>query len=509
MAEQALSEKTQTALNYYNKPKVRAHYKALADYGHKKLEVALSKLNKEKSPENDGLQARVSSRTKDFQSLCENIKLESGERSFENWKSIRDTYQDLAGVRLTLYIPGEKSRKKADELIKDIWPKATVSRPYTTNQETKNKEKQTEKPKVDGSSNEAPNHGDRTKDDKHEDNKSYDYKSTRAGYQAVHYIIKRDLSEKCSYAYESGDQFEIQVVSALLHGWAEAQHDVQYKIMAYGEPSNAEQRILDAINGILLSGDLLLEQFYQTFYSRVYQRFNEVDELGRFLRDSDLSQDHDLFPAQCQTHLFELLRKYDKNTPMAVRECIQQLGDPDKIHLDVLTANIIPKTWIGFVALVQRLEATSSANLDYNGYDTPFKQGIAIITTVLLLEDISDTNNFPDRILFPHMDSPTQEADVVNSLTNILGSPWDFGTGNERTVKPLKLKKEVSPAWDWFKSMAKNTNCFPGLAFRLVIRQVVPSVAIDVALKRVLRLHADVVAHAKWRDDAKAMNSGT
>ena len=66
MAERPLSEETQTALNHYNEPKVREHYEALTLYGHTQLTAALVKLNKEKSPENDGLQARVSSRTKDF-----------------------------------------------------------------------------------------------------------------------------------------------------------------------------------------------------------------------------------------------------------------------------------------------------------------------------------------------------------------------------------------------------------------------------------------------------------
>ena len=189
-----------------------------------------------------GQMSGVSSRTKDFQGLCENVRLRSGKRSFKNRPSIRNTYQDLAGVRLTLYIPGEKSRKKAEALIKVIWPNARISRPYTKKNEMQAEE----------SSNEGPEDGNRLQDKAHKDDGSYDYKSTHAGYQAVHYTIKSDLTavkkasdDKTEYGYEAGDQFEIKVVSALLHSWAEAQHDVQYKTLAYGGPSKAEQRILD------------------------------------------------------------------------------------------------------------------------------------------------------------------------------------------------------------------------------------------------------------------------
>ncbi|KAL8795009.1 MAG: hypothetical protein Q9195_002457 [Heterodermia aff. obscurata] len=496
MAEQPLSDQTQTALNHYNEPKVQQHYKALTAYGHTRLEAALVKLNKEKSPENDGLQARVSSRTKAFESLCENVKLKAGKRSFRKWSSIRDTYQDLAGVRLTLYMPGEKSRRKAEELIKDIWPEARTSRPYTKTKETK----------VDESSNKGPEVGDRIPDDKHQDSESYDYNLTHAGYKAVHYEIKKDLNKECGYGYEAGDRFEIQVVSALLHGWQEAQHDVQYKTIAYGEPSIAEQRILDAINGILLSGDLLLEQFYQMFYSRVYQRFNEVDDLARFLRDSDISQHDDLFPAQCQTHLLGLLRKHDKNFPMAARECIKQLGIPNKTSLGPLSADLVSETWIGFVSLAQRLETSCSVGPDYDAYDNPFEQGIAITTTVLLLTDLSHKNDFPDRIL-RDMGSRTQEVDVMNSLVQILGDQWVFWKSNSYLGDLHKLEARVSPAWDWFTSKAKNTASFAGLGFRLVIRDVVPAVRLAVAVERAPQLHADLIAHVKWRELAARMNS--
>ncbi|CAF9938435.1 MAG: hypothetical protein HETSPECPRED_001070 [Heterodermia speciosa] len=484
MAERPLSEETQTVLNHYNKPEVRKHYEALTLYGHTQLTAALAKLNEEKSPENDGLQARVSSRTKDFQSLCENVKLKAGERSFRKWSSIRDAYKDLAGVRLTLYIPGATSRKKAEELIKSVWPEARISRPYTKTKETE----------VDKSSNQGPDVGDRSQDHKLQGNESDEYNVTHAGYKAVHYDIKKDLKKECGYGYEAGDRFEIQVVCLLLHGWQEAQHDVQYKTIAYGVPSNAERRILDAINGISLSGDLLLEQFYQMFYSRVYQRFNEVDDLTRFLRDSDLSQHADLFPVQCQAHLMELLRKHDKNFPMAARECIKQLGAPDRTDLDITGKELIQEIWIGFLCLAQRLEASCSVDPDYDAYDDPCKQGRAIMTTLLLMQDLSE---FAVKILLRNMGPMARESDVVNSLISISAKPWNmmyFHPGIEHQVNDPKLKAEILPAWTWFKSQGKNTSCFPGLVFRLVIREAVPAVTFHNASERVRQLHGEVAA---------------
>ena len=404
----------------------------------------------------------------------------------------------MAGVRLTLYIPGATSRKKAEELIKSVWPEARISRPYTKTKETE----------ADKSSNQGPDVGDPSQDDRHQSNENDEYNVTHAGYKAVHYDIQKDLKKECGYGYEAGDRFEIQVVSLLLHGWQEAQHDVQYKTIAYGVPSNAEQRVLDAINGILLSGDLLLQQFYQMFYSRVYQRFNEVDDLARFLRDSDISQHGDLFPVQCHAHLFELLRKHDKNFPMAARECIKQLGAPDKTDLDVMGEELIPEPWIGFFCLAQRLEASCSVDPDYDAYDDPFKQGRAIIKTLVLLKDLSRTREFAGDILFRNIDSRTPEPNVVESLISLLAYPWVilFSPPVNQNLVRVRPKARILPTWTWFKSQGKNMNCFPGLVFRLVIREAVPAVTPYEALKRAPQLHADVVRHVYWPEFVKRMD---
>lgn len=354
-----------------------------------------------------------------------------------------------------MYIPGEKSRKKAEKLIKVIWPNARMSRPFT-----KKKEIQAEE-----SSNKGPENGNRIQDHAHEDDESYDYKSTHAGYQAVHYVIKNDLKavkktsdDKMKYGYEAGDQLEIQVVSALLHGWAEAQHDVLYKTLAYGEPSIAEQRILDAINGILLSGDLLLEQFHELFYAHVFRRFNEVDELTRFVRNLGVSHHRDLFPEQCLTNLIGLLRKHGKDFPMAARECFKQLEAPDDQRLDDLTANLVRKPWIGCVRLAHRLEAICSVGLDFDSYITPKKKAIAVMTTLNLLEDLTDGKIFD--VLFADMTSLYEKLDVMKSLRHIFDPPDEFW---KYDVHGSAAELEVSPAWNWLKSTARNY--LPGLIF--------------------------------------------
>jgi len=86
--------------------------------------------------------------------------------------------------------------------------------------------------------------------------------------------------EAGKYKHKKGDRVEIQVVSALGNAWAEAGHDVLYKTHAYGEPTVTEHRILDALNGLVRSGELLLEQFHEAFMRRTKTKWEHLDQVG-------------------------------------------------------------------------------------------------------------------------------------------------------------------------------------------------------------------------------------
>lgn len=130
---------------------------------------------------------------------------------------------------------------------------------------------------------------------------------------------------------------EIQVVSALGNAWAQAGHDVLYKTYAFGQPNNRERAILDALNGLVLSGDLLLEQFHELVRERTFKPFEKVHELATFLSTLDLL----LCTRDCQLDgdlelgiLLGFLQAQKKNYPLVVRDAIKELGFPDEPTLD-------------------------------------------------------------------------------------------------------------------------------------------------------------------------------
>jgi hypothetical protein len=63
-------------------------------------------------------------------------------------------------------------------------------------------------------------------------------------------------------------RIEIQVASVLMHGWAEVEHDLVYKPLA-GNLSPDEYHILDMVNGMVIQGEMALEQLQKAMEARV------------------------------------------------------------------------------------------------------------------------------------------------------------------------------------------------------------------------------------------------
>ena len=124
------------------------------------------------------------------------------------------------------------------------------------------------------------------------------------------------------YKWKEYDMVEIRVVSALGHVWAEASHDVLYKTHAYGRLSIQEQRILDALSGLMVSGDLLLEQFRELVAKRTTAKWEHPDVL-----DNCKGYQDDCRPDAVNI-LFCFLKRTGNNYPLAVRNALKLLGYP-------------------------------------------------------------------------------------------------------------------------------------------------------------------------------------
>ena len=90
-----------------------------------------------------------------------------------------------------------------------------------------------------------------------------------SGYSADHYRVRIKASEfnESDQRYAAAN-IEIQVASVLMHAWAEVEHDLVYK-PASGELSQEEYSLLDQLNGLVLAGEISLEQLQKAGEIRV------------------------------------------------------------------------------------------------------------------------------------------------------------------------------------------------------------------------------------------------
>lgn len=207
----------------------------------------------EKKVNESSIRAIVTSRAKKIKSLKEKIYQRHKTKNYQSETAIFEDIVDLAGVRIALYFPADRAR--VENFIKDIFiiiEEKPFPRPKTENEKDKDKDKN----KFDG-------------------------------YHADHYRVMlksetlEDKNKDCANYI-----IEIQVASILMHAWAEVNHDLAYKPSS-GELSKQESSILDGLNGLVLTGEVLLEQLQSAFQERVAHQkepFANQYELAAFIR---------------------------------------------------------------------------------------------------------------------------------------------------------------------------------------------------------------------------------
>lgn len=196
-----------------------------------------------------GIRAIVTSRAKNPGRLRNKAILRNSEREtpYRSMKEIYDDMFDLAGVRVSLYFPGD--RDKAGALINDLF----------TVLENKQFPEQSKPPT---------------------------YNKRFSGYWANHYRahMKEESLDKSQQKYAAA-RIEIQVASVLMHAWSEVEHDLVYKPLS-GTLSEEELAIIDELNGLVLAGEIALERLQSAGNERVQSKnatFGSQYELASYL----------------------------------------------------------------------------------------------------------------------------------------------------------------------------------------------------------------------------------
>ncbi len=122
-----------------------------------------------------------------------------------------------------------------------------------------------------------------------------------------------------------------------MHAWSEVNHDLGYKPIP-GPASHDELRILDRINGIVLRGELLLQQLQAAAESRISsadRKFTNQYELGAFLQNY-VSRNSPTTALMGRLDIvFEVLKAMDLDSPKAIDAELEKWDKKEAAHSSV------------------------------------------------------------------------------------------------------------------------------------------------------------------------------
>ncbi|KAI1746483.1 hypothetical protein F4782DRAFT_545460 [Xylaria castorea] len=209
---------------------------------------------------NNGIPAIVTSRAKRPDRLAEKIKNRNAEKQYKTHQDIRKDLVDLSGVRIALYFPSQEAQVAM--LLPKLFAVKEVKRLGSATAHALEPGNQSSLP-------EAKHH------------------NQFAGYRATHLRVELGADSLTSDRRRYGSaMIEIQVASLLMHAWSEVNHDLAYKTLN-GNLSDAEVRMLDGINGLVRTGEIMLNQVRSSMESRIATQnksFANYFELGAFVQ---------------------------------------------------------------------------------------------------------------------------------------------------------------------------------------------------------------------------------
>ncbi|OCK98620.1 uncharacterized protein K441DRAFT_653869 [Cenococcum geophilum 1.58] len=268
-----------------------------------------------------GIQARFEFRVKDPESLKNKLiqrdeakRKEPGRNGlgYRDEDEIWNDVYDRAGVRILLYTSAQPQKDAVRETIESTFVQAMLPKQFP---ESENGNGQT-----------------------HE--KAHARRFPK--YIATHYrvYLKKDHIKQLEDnnvkdLWQGKYMVEIQVVSVFQHACAEVSHDILYKTKS-GTPSAHEERVLDALNGVSMIGESLLEQLHYHYVTRIEstnQPFTNKFQLGDFLSKwtSQKSATSDLVLGPIEV-LRKLLVSQDKATPKELEKILLQLAFGDEVR---------------------------------------------------------------------------------------------------------------------------------------------------------------------------------
>jgi ppGpp synthetase/RelA/SpoT-type nucleotidyltranferase len=222
-----------------------------------------------KALKESGIPAVITSRAKDPDSLLVKLCQRDAEKHYQSTEEISRDLADLVGVRMALYFPDQE--KQIEGIMRRLFQVKDVKRHDKTLVPVVNAPFQSDALQASGVAPEGP------------------YTARFHGYRATHFRVKLQEEEYDNPEDTTRRQqttIEVQVASLLMHAWSEVNHNLAYKTLN-GQLSTDELRMLDGINGLVLTGEVLLGQLKASVEARIAGQkrpFSNYFEMGAFVQ---------------------------------------------------------------------------------------------------------------------------------------------------------------------------------------------------------------------------------
>ncbi|KAF3769708.1 hypothetical protein M406DRAFT_66180 [Cryphonectria parasitica EP155] len=174
------------------------------------------------------------------------------------------------------------------------------------------------------------------------------FESPFGGYKATHVVIKNppDFDE-----HARGDPIipiEVQIGSVIMHAWSDIEHDILYKPSDMGETSPDVVRMLNLMNGIVITGEVALQQLASVVATQTTRRAEDRTKkalgweymtpwLDKYFIDLkiDLPPGNQWRSTYC---LFVILRATNQHTDGRLEELLEEMkpGSQEKLPVMIL-----------------------------------------------------------------------------------------------------------------------------------------------------------------------------
>ena len=219
----------------------------------------------------ESIKYQISFRGKDRDTLRKNIRKAENVETPEKLL-LASCLRDLAGVRILTYFPddvpavAEHIATQFDLVSKPIvqHAKRSIWDPNSPNKESAE----------DGENAElvSRNYPKGMWRQKNAEDVVRDWK--HSGYRAVHFYVNGSDAKKPEQDLLRDPMpglwmktVEIQITTIVMHAWSEVEHDLIYKNPYQLPPDPTIDRMVDAVNGLAITNEILLQQLQQTFQS--------------------------------------------------------------------------------------------------------------------------------------------------------------------------------------------------------------------------------------------------